>query len=413
MNRILESAIAALSRRHLYRWAVFIACLLVLPAAWSGAPVTAGSPPLVSSTVQPDEDGVSVCYTGCAGAIVSGSDALYEQAVVQAVNAERAARGLAPLKLSTDLRDAARYHAVDMAQDDYFEHDTYDRTGQQLVRVCNTWSRIGSYYPSPRAENIAAGFTTPQSVVSGWMGSSGHRTNMLNPDYREIGVGYTRGGSWRHYWVQDFGTRNDVYPLVINGEAASADSPHVSLYLYGSWDQVRLRSDDGPWSSWQPFANEMGWTLPARGGQHTVWAEMRSGGQTVTSSDTIVLAATPALGGLPDEIRFLYSIREGRLLPERARVTPLNAGNDALFDWQVTVSGSPFQGSSLSGRIGDSFEIAPVGYDRGTPGTYRGTATVAATDPLGVQDTPQQIDLVLEVVDAELETVYIPMVLQR
>jgi hypothetical protein len=175
---------------------------------------------------------------------------------------------------------------------------------------------------------------------------------------------------------------------------------------------VRLRSDDGPWSSWRPFANETSWTLPARGGEHTVWAEMRGGGQTATSSDTIVLTAPPALGGLPGEIRFVYSIQEGRLLPDQAQVTPLNTGNDALFDWQVTIDGGVFEGSPLSGRIGDSFQIAPVGYERGMPGTYRGTATVAATDPDGVQDPVQQVDLILEVVAPEFQVVYIPMLLR-
>jgi uncharacterized protein YkwD len=409
MNRILKRAIVGQHTHRLYRWIAFIPCLLVLLVAWPGAPVTAEPPYLVSSTAWQGEDRLSISYTGCAGAIVSGSDVSYEQAVVQEVNARRAAQGLPPLKLSNALRDAARYHAADMAQDSYFEHDTHDRVGEQLIRVCDTWSRIGSYYPSPRAENIAAGFTTPQSVVSAWMGSGGHRSNILGPDYREIGVGYVRGGSWRHYWVQDFGTRNGVYPLVINREATSTDSVHVSLYLYGSWDQVRLRNDDGPWSSWRPFSHEIDWTLPASAGIHAVWAEMRSGAQAVLSSDTIALSAVPTLGGLPGEVRFLYSIRERRLLPERAWVTPLNTGNDATFAWQVTLSGGRFGGSPLTGQVGDSFQIVPVDFERSTPGTYRGTATVASTGLDGVQDSPQQIDLILEVVDSALEVVYLPV----
>ena len=396
----------------LRRLIVLALCLLALLITWSGAPVTADQPGLAASIVRV-EDGVSICYTGCAGAVVPSSDASFEQQVIELVNAERAARGLPPLKLSSALRDAARYHATDMAQDGYFEHDTYDRAGGQLKRVCDTWSRIGSYYPSPWGENIAAGYTTPASVMSGWMNSSGHRDNLLNPNHREIGVGYTRGGSWRHYWVQDFGTRSDVYPLVINREAASTDSIHVSLYIYGDWDQVRLRNDGGAWSSWRPFAHTLDWTLPARAGRHTVQAEMRAGGRTTTGSDTISLAAAPALGGLPDEMRFLYSRSDRRLLPGVALGTPRNVGNDARFTWRASVTGSHFQGERLSGQDGDSFRIVPTGLDQAPAGTYRGTATVAVEGLEGVAGSPQQIALTLQVIDRAFEVVYLPTVVKE
>jgi uncharacterized protein YkwD len=386
-------------------------CLLVLLFAWSARPAVADSPGLVSFALHEGGD-LSIESLGCAGTLVSSSDAAYEQRVVELLNAERMARGLPPLKLSGDLRDAARYHASDMAQDDYFEHDTYDRAGGRLAWVCGTWARIRSYYPLPRAENIAAGYTTPESVMAGWMGSAGHRDNLLNPGYREVGVGYVRGGSWRHYWVQDFGTRDDVYPLVIDGEAASTDSPHISLYLYGSWEQVRLRNDGEDWSSWRPFANALDWTLPARAGQHTVEVEMRAGTRVATSSDTISLDAAPALGGLPDEMRFLYSRSQGRLLPGAVSATPRNVGSDERFTWQATVAGSHFRGEGLSGLDGEAFRIVPLGYEGSTPGTYHGTVTVSVTDPQGVQGTPRQIPLTLEVVDDPFAVIHVPLIVR-
>jgi len=372
-------------------------------------PAAADPPGQVSSLTREGREGLTLLYTGCGGAIAPPSDAAYEQAVIVQVNAERAARGLPPLKLSDALRSAARYHATDMAQDDYYDHDTYDRLGGQLLRVCDVWSRVRSYYPSPLSENIAAGYATPASVMAAWLESGGHRDSILNPSYREIGVGYARGGSWGHYWVQDFGTRDDVYPLVINREAESTDSAHVSLYLYGSWDQVRLRNDAEPWSSWRPFANTLAWTLPASAGPHTVQAEMRAGGRTAMSGDSIVLAALPALGGLPGEMLFLYSRSEQRLLPGSASATPINVGNDDRFTWQATVTGSHFRGEGLSGEDGDSFRIVPVGYEQSAVGTYRGTVVVAVTEPMGVQGSPQQIALTLRVVDVSLETVYLPL----
>jgi uncharacterized protein YkwD len=403
--------------------------LALLVLSIPGAPVVADPPdsgppdpgppdsgPLgvVSSITLEDQEDPAICYTGCGGPIVPAANAAYEQQVIDLVNAERAARGLPPFKLVSGLRAAARYHAADMGQDDYFEHDTYDRVGGRLQRVCDIWSRVRAYYDSPRAENIAAGYNTPQEVMEGWMGSGGHRDSILSTSYREIGVGYYRGGQWDHYWVQDFGQRSDVDPLVINREAAITNSVYVSLYLYGrDWDEVRLRNDEGAWSSWRPFANALDWTLSCGVGQHTVQAEMRSGGQTVTSSDTIVLAASPMLGGLPNEIHFIYSIPEGRLLPDSVRVSPRNVGNGDPFTWRATPVGAWFQVSSQRGGSADSFYITPTTYNTGVVGTYTGAVTVAAADPPGMAGSPQRIGLTLQVIDAPFETTYVPLVVGR
>jgi uncharacterized protein YkwD len=55
-------------------------------------------------------------------------------------------------------------------------------------------------------ENLAAGFTSASSVVSGWMNSEGHRANILKEDYTEIGIGIKKDSAGRLYWVQIFGT---------------------------------------------------------------------------------------------------------------------------------------------------------------------------------------------------------------
>jgi uncharacterized protein YkwD len=61
------------------------------------------------------------------------------------------------------------------------------------------------------AENIAGGFQTPDSVVTAWMGSAGHRANILNAGYEHLGVGYTYQDMplYDHYWTVDFGATND------------------------------------------------------------------------------------------------------------------------------------------------------------------------------------------------------------
>ena len=377
-------------------------------------PPDSGPPGAVSSTVLEDQGDPSICSTGCGGPIVPAANVTYEQQVIDLVNAERAARGLPPFKLVSGLRAAARYHAADMGQDHYFEHDTYDRVGGSLQWVCSWGTRVRAYYDSPRAENIAAGYNTPQDVMGGWMASGGHQDSILSTSYREIGVGYYRGGEWGHYWVQDFGLRGDVDPLVINREAATTDSVYVSLYLYGQgWGEVRLRNDDGAWSNWRPFANALDWTLPCGVGQHTVRAEMRTGGQTATSSDTIMLSASPMLGGLPGEVHFVYSIPEGRLLPASVQVSPRNVGNGDPFTWRATPAGEWFQLSAQRGGSGDSFRITPTAYDTGAVGTYTGAVTVAADAPPGMAGSPRRIDLTLQVVDAAFETTYVPLAFGR
>jgi uncharacterized protein YkwD len=384
---------------------------LVPKAPLAADPPDSGPPGVISSVVLEEGHGPSACYTGCGGRIAPPGDVSYEQQVVELVNAERETIGLPPFKLVSALRDSARYHAADMVQDDYFEHDSYDRVGGRLERVCSLWARIATYYEGARAENVAAGYATPQHVMQGWMESGGHRDSILSASYREIGVGYYGGGSWRHYWVQDFGLRDDVYPLVIDREAAATDSVYVSLYLYGQdWDEVRLRNDDGAWSSWRPFANSIDWTLPCAVGEHTVWAEMRAGERRATSGDAISLLAAPALGGLPGEMRFLYSLPQGRLLPASVRVTPRNVGNGDPFTWRATVTGDRFRASPLTGSDGESFLVVPAGLDRIAVGTYTGAVTVVVDDLAGVDGSPRRIDLTLQVLDSPLQAIYLPLI---
>ncbi len=193
------------------------------------------------------------------------------------------------------LTTAARYHAADMVQDAYFDHDTYDRSGGSLVFRCGFGDRIGSYYLGWQniAENIAAGYPTSDQAMNALMNSSGHRANILSTSVWEMGVGYYSGGPYGHYWGQDFGRRRDIYPLIINREDASTASPNVQLYIYGSWSEVRLRNENGSFGPWQPFTNNLAWTLSAGpAGARTVYAEMRSGATTASANDDILLATT-------------------------------------------------------------------------------------------------------------------------
>lgn len=120
------------------------------------------------------------------------------QEVLQLVNQERQKQGLQPLTLSQELTSIATTKAADMRDKNYFSHNspTYGSPFEMLQRFGVDYTAAG--------ENIAAGQKSAQAVMTDWMNSSGHRANILNKEYKELGVGYVTGGSYGTYWVQLF-----------------------------------------------------------------------------------------------------------------------------------------------------------------------------------------------------------------
>ena len=118
--------------------------------------------------------------------------------VLELVNQERSKAGLKALTLSNDLTNVATIKAQDMADKGYFDHTspTYGSPFEMM-------QHFGIQYRSA-GENIAAGQKTAQEVMNSWMNSSGHRANILNSDYEQIGIGYITGGQYGTYWVQMF-----------------------------------------------------------------------------------------------------------------------------------------------------------------------------------------------------------------
>ncbi|MFD3531876.1 CAP domain-containing protein [Streptomyces sp. NPDC058664] len=119
--------------------------------------------------------------------------------VVALVNSERAKAGCGPLSANATLTRAAQGHSDDMAARDFFDHTDPDGDGpgERVTAAGYPWSTYG--------ENIAMGQSTPEQVMESWMNSPGHRANILNCDFKEIGVGiHTADGP---YWTQVFGAR--------------------------------------------------------------------------------------------------------------------------------------------------------------------------------------------------------------
>ena len=115
--------------------------------------------------------------------------------VLNLVNAERARVGIAPLRLSNDLQEASNIRAREVVE--YFSHTRPDSS--DCFTVMRNRGRTSG-------ENIAAGHASPAETVEQWMNSEGHRENILNPAFREMGVGYAYEdySTYHHYWVQLF-----------------------------------------------------------------------------------------------------------------------------------------------------------------------------------------------------------------
>jgi uncharacterized protein YkwD len=105
-----------------------------------------------------------------------------------------------PLTLSPLLNRAALAHSRDMAAKNYFEHEARDgsQPADRVTRQGYKWRVVG--------ENLAAGITTPEEAVSGWLGSPHHCANLMDPRFAEMGVAFAVNPASKLgiYWTQVF-----------------------------------------------------------------------------------------------------------------------------------------------------------------------------------------------------------------
>jgi uncharacterized protein YkwD len=182
-----------------------------------------GSAPATGGTVSGNTSTSGVLTGGGAIALVL-SPSSDEQQILDAVNVARsqprdcdsshhfAATG--PLAWNAQLGGAALAHSQDMATNGYREstsqeldapHNGSDGSTpqQRISRAGYNWSHSG--------ENVAAGFTVggANDVVQAWLNSPGHCENIMNPNFREIGVSaiFFKGAKYNSFFTQDFGTK--------------------------------------------------------------------------------------------------------------------------------------------------------------------------------------------------------------
>lgn len=172
------------------------------------------SPAPVSSSVYKENDSRDVAPTtpNQNGARALAASSSQQQDVLALINQARSKPcqcgtvtypAVPALVLAAQLNAASDKYAIDMATYNRFSH-----TGRDGSQPWDRMSREGYVWRSA-GENIAAGYSTPQAVVDGWLRSPGHCKNMMSAAFRDIGIGYgyASTSTYRHYWVTDFGAR--------------------------------------------------------------------------------------------------------------------------------------------------------------------------------------------------------------
>jgi uncharacterized protein YkwD len=145
-----------------------------------------------------------------------------EQVAVQ-LNQQRAANGLGPLLVSPLLTNSAEWKSLHMAFYDYLDHSDpappVARTAEDRIADC------GYTFPVEIGENIAEGFSTPSSVVAAWMGSEGHRDNILGASFTVMGVGAATDASGAYFWTVDFGGFTDPGSVAAGADPTPTPTP--------------------------------------------------------------------------------------------------------------------------------------------------------------------------------------------
>ena len=148
--------------------------------------------------------------TGTTGA---GSEAAclntQEATLLAKINAYRQQNGLQPLKVSKALNVASYTLSYDMGKNNFFGH-----TGSDGSSMSQRMATEGYTYATLKGENIAAGYATADAVFTAWKNSADHNKNMLNPNYKAIGIGMAQvaGSTYGTYWTTDFGGYVDAAP---------------------------------------------------------------------------------------------------------------------------------------------------------------------------------------------------------
>jgi uncharacterized protein YkwD len=163
---------------------VAIALLALAPSALLSAALLPGTVASIAGAQTPE-------------ILVAQTNETVAEELLRLVNVERRRVNAKPLVLSPQLTAAAQRHSQDMAANRRMSHTGSDGSTMRS-RIDDTqyrWSTIG--------ENVAMGQPNAAAVMAAWVNSPGHRQNILNPAFTELGIGYATAAN-RPYWTQVF-----------------------------------------------------------------------------------------------------------------------------------------------------------------------------------------------------------------
>lgn len=275
----------------------------------------------------------------------------WEAEAVYLANLQRDAHGVPPLRWNEQLTDAARWFSWDSVANRakfYCGHEDTRGEGPSYRILEFGYLGFGG------AENAYCGsisLLNPPAIINGWMHSDGHRRNLLDPNSREIGIGYYASGD-KGYATADFGVDPVYGPVVIDLEAPQTNNRGVDLYIYdndqpgwtgfGAAQQMQVSSNvcfSG--ADWQPYQARASFTLPEGApGWRSVYVRTRDAlNRTRTASD-VIYYGTPSDAEAMDNIQLSTTASSVDLLALDGGALPLMQFS---LGWAVDDSYSNFQ----------------------------------------------------------------------
>ncbi len=270
----------------------------------------------------------------------------YAAQLIDLINQQRAQNGLPPYHTDSRLNAASDYHNRFMRDNGCFSH--------QCSGEADPFQRmVNAGYPLVSGgENIGEGYQTPQEMVDGWMNSSGHRANILNSSWPDIGCGYLLGPSgnpWDSYWTCDFaqGSNSKTPPTYTPTPTPTATRPVGQPSATPTATRPPTQPTPTPTATQPPAGSGSIVVSPVSGG--AVWYTNASSGRSdghlysgpYGSYDYIAVLQFP-LDGLPANATVVSAQLE---LPGQS-TSYLSVGSSA--QWYASMLDSSFD-SRLSG----------------------------------------------------------------
>jgi hypothetical protein len=234
------------------------------------------------------------------------------------MNQARLDEGLVPYKLFPPLSNAAQRHADDLAAHGFADADdahlgsdgTYEP--ERIAQAgYEAWTRDSGQ--TIVDENVWVGYGSAEDALAFFIEESPE--NILNSDYREIGIGVAQDDAGVNYYVITFGARPNALPIFINDEAFNTTDPQVAIRLSNEEARpegkgtafmgraIEIRISNEPefeglaWQNWEPLVP---WTIPDTLGEHTVYVQFRdAAGRTARSADSIFFGEADQLPPTP------------------------------------------------------------------------------------------------------------------